>query len=72
MRRLYEPGDDCRVAESGHPGGLGGPVEGGGCGGIGVRREVCGEVGSPAGDRVGSSFIHLIRTDSNAFFLTAE
>ena len=53
MRRLYEPGDDCRVAESGHPGGPGGPVEGGGCGGIGVRREVCGEVGSPAGDRVG-------------------
>ena len=28
-------------------------MEGGGCGGIGVRREVCGEVGSPAGDRVG-------------------
>lgn len=28
-------------------------MEGGGCGGIGVRREVLGEVGSPAGVRAG-------------------
>lgn len=41
------------MAEPGRHAGPGGSVEGGGCGGIGVRREVLGEVGSPAGVRAG-------------------